>query len=704
MTVVPASSPSVAANPLLSRWLDFTEPGIVRASTGKSELGQGISTSLAQVVADATGVDVSRVRMLPPSTQGRPDEGFTAGSLSVQHSGTALHSAGRAAQAAFADAACAALGTDHVELIDGSFIAGDRRTTYWELAAGVDLDVAFDAGVPARLTTSAIGTSLPRTDLADKVLGQPRYLHDLRLPGQLFGRVLRPPHRGAHLDALDASAISSLPGVAAVVVDGSFVGIVADSEIRAREALDVARALATWSGAAPGLSTHGVTDFLTRAPAEVAELATTADGAAAESPPSVLRARYSRPFLAHGSIGPSVAMARQDADGLRVWTHTQGVYPLRKDIARALGVSDGAVHVEHVEGAGCYGHNGADDVAYDAALLAQAVPGRPVHVTWSREDELGWSPFGPAMVVDIETACAADGTITDWTWTGYGNGHSSRPSTLPSPSLLAFASQAHGRPIPASSDPAPAAGHGIARNAVPGYDVGRLTATTHRLTEMPIRASALRSLGSHLNVFAIEQQLDDLAALAGADPLEYRLRHLSDPRGRAVLERVADLSDWSNPPVGDAAGRGLGFARYKGTGAWCAVVVDIEAEERIRMSRMWIAVDVGRVVNPDGVVNQIEGGAIQSASWTLLEQVRLAEGRVLSDTWEEYPILTFSEVPPIEVAIVDRPDEPWLGAGEASMGPTAAALGNALMAATGIRVRSLPLTPENIVAAMDEQA
>ncbi len=397
-------------------------------------------------------------------------------------------------------------------------------------------------------------------------------------------------------------------------------------------------------------------------------------------------------------------MGRYDDTGLHIWTHSQGVYPLRTDIARALGVPAAAVHVEHVEGAGCYGHNGADDVAYDAALLALAVPGRPVHVTWSREDELGWSPFGPAMVVDIDTTCADDGTITSWTWTGFGNGHMLRPNTLPSPSLLAYASQAGGQPIPPSTEPPAANGFGTGRNAIPGYDVGPVTATAHRLTEMPIRASALRSLGAHLNVFAVEQHLDDLARQVDADPLEYRLRHLSDPRGRAVLERVAAMCDWSNPPRGEAAGRGLGFARYKGKGAWCAVVVDIEAEERIRMTRMWIAVDVGLAVNPDGVVNQIEGGAIQSASWTLLEQVRFAEGRVLSDTWEEYPIITFGDVPPIEVAIVDRPDEQWLGAGEASMGPTAAALGNALMDATGIRVRALPLTPENIVAAMDEQA
>ena len=703
MSVSPADL-SRTANPLLSQWLDCSEPGVITARTGKSELGQGIATALAQIVADATGVDVARVRMRRPSTDGGPDEGFTAGSMSVMHSGSALKAAGDAMRELFAAAARRALSADVVTLDDGSFVAGDRRITYWDLAPEVDLRIEFAPGA-SPLPPAAVGDSLPRIDLPDKVLGRPRYLHDLRLPDQVFGRVLRPPYRGAELSGFDAVSVSARPGVVAVVVDGSFVGVVAETEIRAREALEAARTVAVWTGDAADLATDGVGDFLTRASVEIDVIA---EPDPPPSPPapgsSAFHARYSRPFIAHASIGPAVAMGRFDDAGLRIWTHSQGVYPLRLDIARALGVPADTVHVEHVEGAGCYGHNGADDVAYDAALLAAAVPGRPVHVTWSREDELGWSPFGPAMVVDIDTTCADDGTITSWTWTGFGNGHMLRPSTLPSPSLLAYASQAGGQPIPPAIEPPPANGFGTGRNAIPGYDVGPVTATVHRLTEMPIRASALRSLGAHLNVFAVEQHVDDLARQFDADPLEYRLRHLSDLRGRAVLERVAEMCDWSAPPRGEAAGRGLGFARYKGKGAWCAVVVDVEAEERIRMTRMWIAVDVGRAVNPDGVVNQIEGGAIQSASWTLLEQVRFAEGRVLSDTWEEYPIITFGDVPPIEVGIVDQRDEPWLGAGEASMGPTAAALGNALMDATGIRVRSLPLTPANIVAAMDEQA
>lgn len=699
--MIVGTSPSLAASPTVDWWLDFTEVGIVRAATGKSELGQGISTALAQVVADALGVAVARVRMQPPSTQGGPDEGFTAGSLSIQHSGTALDAAARTARAAFERAACASLGVGEVTVVDGSFISAGGAVTYWQLAANVDLSVAVDPGAPQPLMAGIVGSTVDRRDLQGKVLGGPRYIHDLRLPRMAYGRVLRPPYRGATLAAFDDAALSGDSSVMASVIDGSFVGVIARTEIDVRRALELARVAATWSGTPVSLSNDEVVDFLAAAQAEVTSVASSTEATPAGDVRE-LRARYTRPFLAHASIGPSTAAAMWVDDSLRVWSHTQGVYPLRNDIARALGLPRENVVVEHVEGAGCYGHNGADDVAYDAALLARAVPAVPVHVTWSREDELGWSPFGPAMVVDIAARHLPDGTIVSWSWNGYSNGHSGRPATLVTPSLLAYADQEQGSPIPPSADPPPAAGHGTARNAVPIYSVGAVNATAHAVSEMPVRASALRSLGSHLNVFAIECHIDDLARRCHADPLAYRLRHLEDPRARAVLERVADMSGWTHRPAADSAGRGLGFARYKGTGAWCAVVVDIEAQERIRLMRMWIAVDVGRAVNPDGVVNQIEGGAVQAASWTLLEQVRFADGRVVSDTWEEYPILRFSDVPPIEVAVLDRPDQPWLGAGEASMGPTAAAIGNALADATGIRARRLPLTPEAIVAALDE--
>ena len=372
------------------------------------------------------------------------------------------------------------------------------------------------------------------------------------------------------------------------------------------------------------------------------------------------------------------------------------MYPLRAELARWFALAPSAVRVEHVEGAGCYGHNGADDVAGDAALLARAVPGRHVRVRWSRPDELGWAPFGPAMVTEVAVELADDGAIRHWRQEIWSNGHSSRPSSTGNPPLLAALHQ--GAPPVPSTDPAPSHGGGSDRNAVPGYDLPGLTVVTHVLREMPLRTSAMRALGAHLNVYAIESVVDELAARVDADPVEYRLRMLGDSRGRRVLELAATLGDWG-APIAEDRGRGVGYARYKNTSGYCAVVAEIEATTSVRVTRLTIAVDVGQVVNPDGVRNQIEGGAIQSIGWTTKEQVRFDRRDVTSRTWEEYPILTFSEVPPVHVELVDRPELPPLGAGEASIGPTAAAIGNAVRDALGITVRTLPLTPANVIEA-----
>lgn len=698
-------NPSLVANPLVSQWLDFHEPGVVTARTGKVELGQGITTALAQVVADALGVDPHVVAMRPASTAGSPDEGFTAGSMSIPHSGDALRRASATALRLLRARAAELLGCPESDLRveDGSFHRGSTSVGYWTVAMSTALDVPVDVeGAPGTPRPTSERTSLPRIDLADKVFGRPRFLHDLRLPDMVFGRVVHPPGRGSTLSAVDRSVALGIRGVLAVVVDGSFLGVVADSERTALEAAAALAAAATWSPPRPDLSDATVHRFLRAAPTVDTPIAV--DELPADRPDTIrFRATYSRPFIAHASMAPSCAAAVWDAaTALTVWSHSQGIYPLRRDIARAVGLPEAAVTVQHVEGAGCYGHNAADDVAYDAALLARAVPGRPVHVTWSRESELSWAPFGAAMVVDLDTSADGSGTITGWRYDAWGNGHSSRPGTLASPSMLAAELQAGGAPVPPSHDPPEAAGWGIGRNGVPAYRVGALSATTHRALEMPVRASALRSLGAHLNVFAIESHLDDMAHHFGVDPLEYRLRHLDDPRARAVLERVAELSDWSTPVRGDSTGRGIGFARYKNKGAWCAVVAELVAESRVELRSLWVAVDVGAVVDHDGVVNQIEGGAIQAASWTLKEQVGFDAGVVTTATWDRYPILTFSEVPAVRVEVLDRPEQPSLGAGEASMGPTAAAIGNALRAAIGVRVRDLPLTAEHVVAAMTD--
>ena len=356
--------------------------------------------------------------------------------------------------------------------------------------------------------------------------------------------------------------------------------------------------------------------------------------------------------------------------------------------------------VEHAEGAGCYGQNGADDVALEAALLARAVKGRPVSLTWSREDEMAWSPLGACQAVDIEADLDDKGEIVGWRHDVWGNGHVSRPGRGKTPTLQAAWQLDKPFPRLVATNPPLAGGGGSERNATPLYDFPAWRITNHRLLTMPIRTSALRTLGAFANVFAIESFMDELAAERGEDPVAFRLRHLKDPRARAVIEAAARRAGWTSWTKRDGAGHGIGFARYKGAGAYCAVIAEVEGEAEIRVRRLVLAVDVGEVINPDGVENQMEGGAIQAVSWILKEAVRFDRARITSDTWETYPILRFSEVPAVEIEIIARPEEKAMGAGEAAHGPVAGAIANAVFDALGVRVRDLPITRERIVAAM----
>jgi CO/xanthine dehydrogenase Mo-binding subunit len=433
-----------------------------------------------------------------------------------------------------------------------------------------------------------------------------------------------------------------------------------------------------------------------------------------------VEATYHKPYLAHASIGPSSATARftpvsapAEAGRLQVWSHGQGPYPLRAELARALDLPLDDITVTHAEGAGCYGHNGAEDAAMDAALLAMAVPGRPVQVTWSRADELGWAPFGTAGVVRIAADVDGDGNVARWRHEIWGNGYVARPGSLPSVSLLAASHRSGGSPIDPAAEPPLANGGGAGRNAVPGYDFP-YQVVNHRLLEMPLRTSSLRSLGAFLNVFAAESFVDELAAAAGRDPVEYRLSMLSDPRGRAVIEAAAKRVGWGVPAdgagapdgavPGDAVGRGIAYARYKNSSAYCAVVAEVEAVSEIRVRRLTVAVDAGLIVNPDGAVNQIEGGAVQATSWALKEQVRFDRYGVTSDSWETYPILRFSEVPAVDVELLPGTPNASLGVGECAAGPTVAAIGNAIADALGVRVRTLPFSEGNVTAAMPDLA
>jgi nicotinate dehydrogenase subunit B len=702
---------SLAANPRLGDWLRVSPDGTVEVRSGKVELGQGVLTALAQIAAEELDVDVARVRMTPAATGTSPDEGYTAGSLSVQHSGAALRVACAEARGVYLDAAARWLDVDEDKLtvVDGVVSAPDgRSTTYWELADDRLLDRAAvgDRAPKPESDYRVVGTSVARLDLPDKLTGQPRFAHDLAPEGLRYGRIVRPVSRGATLVDLDTSRTVALPGVLAVVRDGDFLGVVAEREEVALRAADQLRTDAHWDRRPTLPDEDALPAFLTSAPAETTVLAERGQWPARADVARSVEATYHRPYLAHAAMGPSSATALvTDDDGIRlaVWTHSQGVYLLRRELGRALDLAEDRITVTHAEGSGCYGHNGADDVALDAALLALAVPNRPVQVVWSRPDELGWAPFGPAAVVRVAADVDDEGRVLSWSHEIWGNGHATRPGIVDDAvALLAASHRAGGQEIPPAAEPPLARGGGAGRNSVPDYDFPAYRSVNHRLLTMPLRASALRSLGAFLNVFAAESFMDELADAAGRDPVDYRLDCLRDPRARAVVQAVARRSGWATRSGGDSVGHGIGFARYKNTSAYCAVVAEVEAVHEIRVRRLTIAVDAGLVVNPDGAANQIEGGAVQATSWTLKERVRFDRFGVTSDTWESYPILRFTEVPSVDVELLPGNGNPSLGVGETAQGPTAAAIGNAVFDALGVRVRTLPLTEENIVAAMPD--
>ncbi|KRF05881.1 xanthine dehydrogenase [Nocardioides sp. Soil777] len=683
-------APHVVTNPRLGSWVAVAggaESPVVEVRVGKAELGQGIATALAQLAADALELPLDRIRMVAPHTALGPDQGLTAGSLSVLQTGPALAHVGGVVRA----------------------LAGPTCPVEEYVARIAALDPGLDLTTVAPLApvaAVAVGRSEPRLDLPDKVLGRPRFLADLRPEGLLHGRVLRPPSVGAALRSVpdgwpprDGSPLASSGTEARVTLvrDGSFVGVVGEREADVDRALEQLRRDVTWderdllpdADDLPGWLRSGTHE-------EVPVL----DEEDAPGPgPGVVEASYSRPFLAHASIAPSAGLAVWTEAGVHVSSHSQGIHGLRDAIAATLDLEPATVVVEHVENAGCYGHNAADDAAFDAVLLARAVPGRPVLLRWTRPDELTWGPLAPAMTATLR-ARLDGGRITGWSHDVWSTGHSARPGYAGQPGLLAGADLAAPLPLPPSTDPPPAAGGGTTRNALPAYDVGPRRVVGHRKTDSPLRTSAMRALGAHLNVFAIESFMDELAETAGVDPVAFRLDHLTDLRARHVVAEAARLAGWDDEPPEDT-GRGLAYARYKDRGAHCAIVADVEVTDEVVVRRLVVVADVGRVVNPDGARNQLEGGATQATSWTLKERMGFDSRRLLGTDWEAYPVLRFSEAPEVTVHLVDS-DAPSTGAGEAAQGPTSAAIANAVHRALGVRVRDLPLTHDAVVRAIEQ--
>jgi CO/xanthine dehydrogenase Mo-binding subunit len=683
--------------------LQIDGAGRITVFVGKVELGQGILTALAQIAAEELEVPVAGIRMVSGDTTLSPDEGYTTGSRSIEDGGTALRFACAEARAILIDKASAILGVPAAALkVAGGAVstADGRQVSYGRIAQSEPLHRRATAKVSLKPVAAftIVGRPVPRLDIPAKIMGHSAFIQDLRLPGMVFGRIVRPPGPRGRLNEADIPAVQRMPGVLKVVRDGSFLGVVAGREEQAIAACEALRRSAAWTLADDLPESAEIHAWLQAQPSRDAVVSARKAAVAA---PIVLQleATYTKRYTAHASIGPSCAVAELKDGLLQVWSHTQGVYPLRRALATVLRLEETSVVVRHVEGAGCYGHNGADDAALDAALLARALPGRPVKVQWMRDDEFAWEPFGSAMVIRMSAGLAADGRIAAWRHELWSHGHSTRPGRAGSSNLLAswyLAEPYAPAPIRGGSQPAGAED----RNAVPLYDFADQEIVKHLVEAMPLRTSALRTLGAYGNVFALECFMDELAAAVGTDPVAFRLRHLADPRGRAVIETAAAKAGWTTGLHSDGRhGRGIGFAKYKNLSCYVACVAEVTVDRRtgrVDVVRVVAAADAGRVINPKGLEMQIEGGIVQSVSWTLKESVEFDRRQVTSRDWGDYPILTFAEAPKVEVHLLNRLEEIPLGSGEASSGPAAAAIVNAVSNALGVRIRDLPLAAARI--------
>ena len=699
--------PTLKANPQLDRWVDFSIPGQVTLRPGKVEIGQGIVSAIAQIAAEELDVNYARVRALPVDTRISPNEGSTSGSRSIQEGGESMRQACAQVRSLFLHAAAAQLGVaaESLQVQDGRFQTADAKDglTYWQLAPSVDLHQHATGLFRPKSFTSfgTVGKSLPRLDILSKVTGG-AFIQDMELPGMLHGRIIRPPSFKAWLLNADLAPIRVMPGVCAVVQQGSFLGVIATREEQAIQAMEALAKACTWQESESLPAPQDISDFLMSQKTED-ELLSDVSEPLRHQPSHSLQATFTRPYLAHASIGPSCALALATSEHLEVWSHSQSIYALRNEIAKLLHRAPETVIVRHAEGSGCYGHNGADDVAFDAALLALALPGKAVRVQWMREDEFAWEPLGPAMAVKLSGKVTVDGYVAEWHEEIWGNRHIGRPGRFVGPGLLAAWHFSPGIEPPLPADMPLAMGGGSQRNAVPYYDFPVKRVVNHAVQSMPIRVSALRALGAFINVFAIEVFMDEMATAANIDPIDFRLRHLNDARAKAVIQTVARIANWKPHAPGDGShGRGFAFARYKNIGNYAAVIADVVIEKNVAVAKVYAAIDCGCIVNPDGVLNQIQGGIVQAMSWALKEQVTHDTTRITSRDWESYPILTFSEVPELVIELINHPDQESLGVGEGVTGPIAPAIANAIFNAMGIRVRDLPLTPERIVAAMHE--
>lgn len=691
--------------PLIADWITVRD-GQLLVKTGKVDIGQRISTALLQIAHEELSVPYDQIDIAPVRTGRAPDEGMTSGSNSIEQSGKAVQCAASTIRIRLRRMLAAKFGgaSEDWALEDGAFhLPGtNHRFSIMDLLQNLDSATQVDPSAQP-IDRPDGGLPLPQMrGITEMVRGRFTFIHDLDVPDMWHARVVRPPHIHARLKGITGSARDSLAKKGLKLVeDGSFLAVAGPAEWQiVKQAQMLARACDWDTGA--GLTE---TDVFALLNATKAARFSAPDAVPTKGPiPQALvapdyKARYERPYQLHASLAPSAAMAHWSGGQLMLHSQSQGIYPLRESIADSLELEIDQLCIEHVPGSGCYGHTGADDATFEAALIAMDIPERPILLKWTREDEHMWEPFASAMAVDL-AAKMTDGKITDFSAEVFSDTHRGRPRPGPGragPGKL-LANRLRAKPIGPTPATANLGKHaGMHRNLDPTYDIETKRLVKNLVPDLPHRTSAMRCLGAAVNVFAIESSMDDLARMAGGDPIAFRLVHLEDKRARAVLEALQDeLSRW--PPATDGTGRGVAYAQYKNAMARVAVGVQLEISDRaeIRLRRAAIVADAGRIIDAEGLTAQLEGGFVQAASWALYEEVTWDRDGVQTCDWDSYPVIRFDNIPEITVTPIDAPGEKAVGAGEASPGPTLAAIGNAVFDAIGLRIGRLPFKPSSI--------
>ncbi len=677
--------------------------GRVTVYSGKVDLGTGIQTAMAQIAAEELSVPFDRVTVVQGDTLLTPDQGVTFGSLSIQNGGMQIRQAAATARAALAAEGATRLGVDKdaVTITDGVVLpkSGGKGVPYAALVGGKDFRLAVDPKAPTKdpKDYNIVGKPVARIDIPDKVTGRFTYMHDFRRKGMLHARVIRPAGMQAALMQWNDFECRKVPGYIGVVKKGDFLAVLGRTEWAA---IAASRAIASqWSDWAGLPDQAKLWDYVrTSKVVKDEDLQKIGDADAALKTPNAktLSASYDFAIHTHGSIGPSCAVAEFVDGKLTVWSASQQTHLLRKQIATMLGLKPDDVRCIYIEGAGCYGRNGHEDAAADAALIAKETE-LPVRVQWMRQDEHGWDPKGPPTLLDYRAAVDADGNVIGWQSEAF---IPDRPKDIMVALLPAELAKLPHEP----SHP----GNIHLALAIP-YQFPNVHATAHWLAETPFRPSWIRTPGRMQNTFGNECFIDEIAVAAGVDPLEFRLKNLKDPRGAELLQALAVLADWKpraprSAVSGDVArGRGLAYTKYELVRTYVGAVADVEVNLKtgqVRVTKFHVAHDCGQIINPDGLRNQIEGNVVQTVSRTLIEELKFDRSRVTSVDWASYPILRFPDVPDVAIKLIERPNEkPW-GAGEPTAAVVPSAIANAIYNATGARLRSVPFTPDKVQAAL----